>query len=55
MILYAVREMVPYESYDIIALFTTMAKAVDFMKRREGDFHKMTLEQVLVDSDAMVV
>ena len=54
--LYAVREWVLYDSDSIVALFTTQEKAIDYVKRKEAEsLGKLLIEQVLVDTDEMIV
>ena len=55
--LFAVRNFIPYDSEDIVALFTTMEKAEDFVARMadSDDYFKLSIEPVLVDTDEMLV
>jgi len=52
--LFAVREYIEYESRDIIALFSTMDKAVDYLNRHPDNHYELVIERVLVDSDDLI-
>ena len=52
--LFAVREYIEYESRDIIALFSTMDKAVDYLNRHSDNHYELVIERVLVDSDDLI-
>jgi hypothetical protein len=55
--LFAVRNFIPYESDDIVALFTTMEKAENFVARMaDADvYYELSIKPVLVDADEMTV
>ena len=51
MVLYAVREFIPYESQDIIKLFTTKAKAEAWVKSAENaeQYYELSIEEVVAE------
>jgi hypothetical protein len=54
--LFAVRNFIPYESDDIVALFTTMEKAENFVARMaDSNYYELSIKPVLVDADEMTV
>jgi hypothetical protein len=57
MTLFAVSNFIPYESDDIVALFTTMEKAENFVARMaDADvYYELSIKPVLVDADEMTV
>lgn len=50
MIVYAVRELIPYESMDIIKLFSTMEKAADFIANADAEaFYELSIDTIAVE------